>query len=707
MSRDLRGYLQQPDKLFRRVRDAYGVLRLSQAAKAYHPGRGVYRSSYKNARRLAATETNIAYHTADYLRWQQLDFVVGIRVELSNNHTLNGRPFHDICDELSAPRGSNNTGGRGCYPKDFKFTGWHPLCRCHALTILKTDDEIAEDTRRILAGEPTDTGSVNRVDDMPQEFKGWVDANSDRIERAKSLPYFIKDNKQIVEKILHPKPTVLEIARMRHESRTPEQIESIKNRWAEREKKHTLIKKTADNVLKVATDYGEVDYSKLQQYIAAGNLTAMQSEAKIVAKSVAAVKKQEQTLSTLIPDAHGWHKQFTMNELQKVYDAVKSKLDSLSSLTLEEQAKKLQFEIKYVADPSKYKAGAIKYQTWEVSQSAYIKELASVNYKIDYNAQAEILDEIDKWSKQHPKSLKVKSLLDKATAAWSAKGDMLTIKAKVAAAKAEMDKRIAEQARRDAKKIAKNGGAAFGADAYSKVRKDSALWSNKKDKRGLYDRENGDAYFRQFAEEDWKRWNENEKDVAYLYTSGSSYINEPTYTTYYSTKYGLKGEVRDSWKDINTLTKMINESTPFTRDVWLNRGAGKGEFMGQFGLDLDNYTSNPNGLVGSIGEHKPFMSTAHSKSWGFVDNGKEASRSVVYNIYCPKGTKGIYTEPYSAFGNMGRNWDGKTKAPLANEVEVILQRGTRLRVIKAEYKNGQWFIDMEVIEQPTKLPNQP
>ena len=61
MSRDLRGYLQQPDKLFRRVRDAYGILRLSKAAAAYHPGRGVYRSSYKNARRLAATETNIAY----------------------------------------------------------------------------------------------------------------------------------------------------------------------------------------------------------------------------------------------------------------------------------------------------------------------------------------------------------------------------------------------------------------------------------------------------------------------------------------------------------------------------------------------------------------------------------------------------------------------------------------------------------------------
>ncbi len=194
MSRDLRGYLQQPDKLFRRVRDAYGILRLSQAAKAYHPGRGVYRSSYKNARRLAATETNIAYHTADYLRWQQLDFVVGIRVELSNNHTLNGRPFHDICDELSAPRGSSNTGGKGCYPKDFKFTGWHPLCRCHAVTILKTEEEMAEDIAAMLDGRQPDGDSVNKVKDVPREFKDWLESNAGRLNRAKSVPYFMTDN---------------------------------------------------------------------------------------------------------------------------------------------------------------------------------------------------------------------------------------------------------------------------------------------------------------------------------------------------------------------------------------------------------------------------------------------------------------------------------------------------------------------------------
>ena len=198
MSQELRQYLKYPDKLFRRVRDEHGELQLSKRAAALHPGRGVYRSSYKNARRLAATETNMAYMTADYERWQQLDFVVGIRIELSNNHTLNGQPFTDICDELSAPLGSKNTRGKGCYPKDFKFTGWHPLCRCHVVTILKTDEEMAEDTRRILAGEPLDGKSVNRVDDVPKEFKQWLKDNEERAKYHSSVPYFIKDNPKYI-----------------------------------------------------------------------------------------------------------------------------------------------------------------------------------------------------------------------------------------------------------------------------------------------------------------------------------------------------------------------------------------------------------------------------------------------------------------------------------------------------------------------------
>lgn len=185
MSRQLRQYLRYPDKLFRRVRDEHGQLHLSKATKAFHPGQGVYRSSYKNARRLAATESNIAYRTADYDRYQNLDFVVGIEVHLSNNHTLNGKPFEDICDQL-----------KGRYPKDFKFTGWHPLCRCHVTSVLKTREELFADNERIMRGEPVSTESVNSVDDVPQGFNKWLEENEERIARAKSLPYFMADNEK-------------------------------------------------------------------------------------------------------------------------------------------------------------------------------------------------------------------------------------------------------------------------------------------------------------------------------------------------------------------------------------------------------------------------------------------------------------------------------------------------------------------------------
>lgn len=191
LSRDVREYLKNPHKLFRRVRDKHGELQLSKNAAAYHPGRGVYRSSYMNARRLAATETNIAYRTADHLRWQQLDFVVGIEIHLSNNHNCKGVPagtFYDICDEL-----------KGKYPKDFQFVGWHPHCRCYATSILKTEEELAADNESILTGGDVSEGSVNEVTAPPEGFTKWLDENGTRIDEARkhgTLPYFIRDNER-------------------------------------------------------------------------------------------------------------------------------------------------------------------------------------------------------------------------------------------------------------------------------------------------------------------------------------------------------------------------------------------------------------------------------------------------------------------------------------------------------------------------------
>ncbi|MBO4849870.1 MAG: hypothetical protein J5529_03090 [Prevotella sp.] len=197
MARDLQQYLKHPDKLFRRVRDERGVLQLSKNAAAYHPGTGTYRSSYRNARRLAVTEVNTAYHTADHERWQQLDFVVGIEVHLSGNHTCKGRDgkphrFTDICDQLA-----------GKYPKDFKFTGWHPHCRCYATSVLKTDEEMEADTQRILDGEPVTGDSVNAVKDVPEGFKDWAKTNSSRIKYANTLPYFVADNTDYVATIVN------------------------------------------------------------------------------------------------------------------------------------------------------------------------------------------------------------------------------------------------------------------------------------------------------------------------------------------------------------------------------------------------------------------------------------------------------------------------------------------------------------------------
>lgn len=133
--------------------------------------------------RLAASEINMAYRQAENLRWQQMDFVVGYEIKLSNNHTCNGNPFQDICDILA-----------GKYPKDFQWTSWHPLCRCYKIPILKTEEEFWEWDGR---NEAT-TASVNEVKDVPDAFKKWINENIQRAKSWDSAPYFIRDNDKYI-----------------------------------------------------------------------------------------------------------------------------------------------------------------------------------------------------------------------------------------------------------------------------------------------------------------------------------------------------------------------------------------------------------------------------------------------------------------------------------------------------------------------------
>lgn len=185
LSRDVRQNLREPNRLFRRVRDKRGNLVLSKAAKAFHPGQGVYRSSYKNAMRLTRSEINMAYRESDFLRWQSLDFVVGFEIRRSNHEPL----FKcDICEKLV-----------GRYPKTFKFKGWHPQCMCYAVPILMDEDTFDNnelgDLKAALRGTTYQhKQAANVVPDVPQGFKDWVKDHIEAQKKWASTPYFIKDN---------------------------------------------------------------------------------------------------------------------------------------------------------------------------------------------------------------------------------------------------------------------------------------------------------------------------------------------------------------------------------------------------------------------------------------------------------------------------------------------------------------------------------
>jgi hypothetical protein len=195
LASEIKQYLNNPDKLFRRVKNDQGQLALSNAAKNFHPGQGIYRSSYKNSLRLTRTETNIAYRSADHVRWQKLPFVVGIEIKTSNNH-----PQFDICDKL-----------KGEYPKDFKFTGWHPQCRCYQVPKLMTDSEYDKFEDSILNDTEFEGASRNEIVKPPDAFGQFLKQNSDRIAGWSNKPYWLKDNPEIVKEATRSVKTKLEV----------------------------------------------------------------------------------------------------------------------------------------------------------------------------------------------------------------------------------------------------------------------------------------------------------------------------------------------------------------------------------------------------------------------------------------------------------------------------------------------------------------
>lgn len=237
------------------------------------------------------------------------------------------------------------------------------------------------------------------------------------------------------------------------------------------------------------------------------------------------------------------------------------------------------------------------------------------------------------------------------------------------------------------------GAGPFTPDAYTKARKNAALWST--DQRYV------DSQIRPKAGEVWRNATKAQRDAAYKYTSGSGSFNRPLrgYEGSWSNFKGI-GKVdlnyEGSGKAIDHLTQMIDKST-YDFDMWLNRGCasdGTASFLGipQSALNMSQKDLEAT-LLGKVCEDTAFMSTGAAKGSGFSGH--------TFNIYAPKGTKMLYCEPFSAYGRGAKqNWDGISKQnSFGYEFEMLIQRGTKFKIIKVEKQGSKLYIDMEVVGQ--------
>lgn len=188
MGRDLRQYLKDPDKLFRRVRDEEGNLQLSKNAKAFNPGQGVYRSSVKNIERLTVTATNNAYRASDTGKYQKMPFVLGYEWRLSASHVK-----CDLCDSMA-----------GEYPVDFVFTGGHPFCICYIVPILMNDAQFGAYQKLVIAGEdtPANIAKIAKpISKIPDSATTWLTNNVEKITNLKNTPYFWANNPKYMPEV--------------------------------------------------------------------------------------------------------------------------------------------------------------------------------------------------------------------------------------------------------------------------------------------------------------------------------------------------------------------------------------------------------------------------------------------------------------------------------------------------------------------------
>lgn len=269
VAQSIRPYLLDEHRYEKSVYNpATGRLERSEAARNYHPGQGVYRSSFKNALRMARTEMTQAYRAAEWESYQNNPLVTAYEIKLSGNHTtkktVKGKsvvvPLTDICDKLA-----------GVYPKTFKWEGWHPQCRCYMVPVTvgksdfrkliearQADRKAKREGKEATAVRQLEQRAANRP--LPQQYTDWLKANQGRIDEARkrggSIPQWITDNYPNQQPTT--KPTILQQAAQRHAARTQETIDRLRAMIAAR--------KSYFDVMQLADEWGGKGwFDELQQ----------------------------------------------------------------------------------------------------------------------------------------------------------------------------------------------------------------------------------------------------------------------------------------------------------------------------------------------------------------------------------------------------------------------------------------------------------
>ena len=751
VGKSIRKYLNDPDMMYRR----YHTIKVQKNGKkkdvvtwrrrriidgkvrfVEEPlekvGMGVYRSARKNALRVARTEINSAYHKARNERWQNEPFVIGQYIHVSPQHNID-----DICNDLE-----------GRYPKYFDWRSWHSQCICTSDPITIQGEEKKEFYKRLMAGEDmSNYVSPFAVLTMPEKYNQYIKDNSEAIVKAGmrgKLAWHLQDNTKYWAHLLSPsdrkklglkavssKELILAKAKERHALRTKEQIDKIQSRWDKHRRDyynglvHNLLgsksvtdiksqdlferyyairyaikdkksaseiaslfdrfkrgyqtklawtdRKVAMNVMKVAANYGETDVSSVLSALKSADYTLARKEAKTLANAISAIKKDELSLSALIPDVNKWHKQFSSQELHVVYNAVEAKLAQWQSLTLEQQAKKLQFEAIDFLGGNMHGVQQ-KYATWKVSQAAYLKKLDEVKTAIDWVNINKAYADVKGYKTQSKIYHKLIYDLEHAMLAK----DKTLAEQLLYEAKQKKETLINAKAKRNAKNVV------FDTDQFSQSRKDAAVW----------DKGNGakaDKTLVDTASKQWIAATEKEKDFTYEYTHHYCDVNEP-----------LQGRKYDNYQTKERFIEKVNNITSYIEknelptDMWFTRGDdGMKVIESRIKFAGGSMPNNLQDLVGMEMQEGGFMSTVSRKGKGFN------TRSVIMNIYAPKGTKAAYVEPFSAFGcGDKRSWDGVSRfSTYSSEHETLFQRGTRMRITKVYEEGGKTYIDCEVIGQ--------